>query len=160
MSESGFEIVALRDVRIRARDGVALATNVFLPGRDGATAPGRFPTVVARTPYGKDFGTAAALPAAFVPHGYAVVVQDVRGRYGSEGRWRPHADDGPDGQDLLAWIAAQPWSDGGVGMVGTSYVGGTQHALALAGSPHLKALVPVDAMSNPGRFGIRHAGAF
>ncbi len=123
-------------------------------------APGRFPTVVARTPYGKDFGTAAALHTHFVPYGYAVVIQDVRGRYGSEGRWRPLSDDGADGADLLAWIAAQPWSDGKAGMVGTSYVGGTQHALAIAGSPHLAALVPVDAMSNPGRFGIRHAGAF
>ena len=155
-----FEIVAQRDLMVEARDGVRLATNLFLPGRDGAAAPGRFPTVVARTPYGKDFGTAAALHTHFVPDGYAVVIQDVRGRYGSEGRWRPLSDDGADGADLLAWIAAQPWSDGKVGMVGTSYVGGTQHALAIAGSPHLAALVPVDAMSNPGRFGIRHAGAF
>ena len=160
MSGPPFEIVARRDLMVDVRDGVRLATNVFLPGRDGGAAPGRFPTVVARTPYGKDFGTAAALPTHFVPYGYAVVVQDVRGRYGSEGRWRPLSDDGPDGADLLAWIAAQPWSDGRVGMVGTSYVGGTQHALAIEGSPHLAALVPVDAMSNPGRFGIRHAGAF
>ena len=96
----------------------------------------------------------------FVPHGYAVVIQDVRGRYGSEGSWRPLSDDGADGADLLAWIASQPWSDGKVGMVGTSYVGGTQHAVALKGSPHLAAMVPVDAMSNPGQFGIRHGGAF
>jgi uncharacterized protein len=155
-----FEIVERRNLMVEARDGVRLATNVFLPGRSGTVAQGRFPTVVARTPYGKDLGTAAALHAAFVPHGYAVAIQDVRGRYGSEGRWRPLRDDGADGADLLAWIAAQPWSDGKVGMVGTSYVGGTQHALALAGSPHLAALVPVDAMSNPGRFGIRNGGAF
>ena len=160
MSDAPFEIVEQRDLMVAVRDGVRLAANVFLPGRDGAVTQGRFPTVVARTPYGKDFGTAAALPTHFVPHGYAVVVQDVRGRYGSEGRWRPLSDDGPDGADLLAWIARQAWSDGKVGMVGTSYVGGTQHALAIEGSPHLAALVPVDAMSNPGRFGIRHAGAF
>ena len=160
MNERSFAAVTHHDLMVEARDGVRLATNVFLPGHDGAPAPRRFPTVVARTPYGKDFGTAAALPTHFVPYGYAVVIQDVRGRYGSEGRWRPLSDDGADGADLLAWIAAQPWSDGKVGMVGTSYVGGTQHALAIAGSPHLAALVPVDAMSNPGRFGIRHAGAF
>ncbi len=155
-----FEIVSRRDLMVVMRDGVRLATNVFLPGRAGEVAPGRFPTVVARTPYGKDFEGEAALQTHFVPHGYAVVVQDVRGRYGSEGHWRPLADDGRDGADLLAWIAAQPWSDGKAGMVGTSYVGGTQHALAIEGSPHLAALVPVDAMSNPGRFGIRYAGAF
>jgi len=158
--EEPFETAERRDLMLKMRDGVRLATNVFLPGCGGAVASGRYPTVVARTPYGKDFGTAAALAAHFVPHGYAVAIQDVRGRYGSEGRWRPLSDDGRDGADLLAWIAEQPWSDGKVGMVGTSYVGGTQHALALEGSPHLVALVPVDAMSNPGRFGIRYAGAF
>jgi uncharacterized protein len=160
VSDPAFDIVEQLDLMIEARDGVRLATHVFLPGHDGSPALGRFPTVVARTPYGKDFGTAAALPTHFVPYGYAVVVQDVRGRYQSEGRWRPLSDDGPDGADLLAWIASQPWSDGKVGMVGTSYVGGTQHALAIEGSLHLAALVPVDAMSNPGWFGIRHAGAF
>jgi len=155
-----YEFIEQRDLHIAMRDGVRLATNVFLPSRDGEIAPGRFPAVVARTPYGKDFGLVATLHRRFVPHGYAFVVQDVRGRYGSEGRWRPLRDDGADGVDLLAWIAAQPWSDGQCGMIGTSYVGGTQHALALAGSPHLAAMVPVDAMSNPGQFGIRHAGAF
>ena len=159
--EEPFEIIARRDLMVAMPDGVRLATNVFLPGRGGEAAAGRVATVLARTPYGKDFGIAtAALPGAFVPHGYAVVVQDVRGRYASEGRWRPLADDGADGAALLAWIAAQPWSDGKVATVGTSYVGGTQHALAIAGSPHLAAMVPVDAMSNPGVFGIRHAGAF
>jgi putative CocE/NonD family hydrolase len=160
VSDHPLQALEQRDLMIEVRDGVRLATNVFLPSVDGGVAQGRFPAIVARTPYGKDFGTAAALPTHFVAHGYAVVVQDVRGRYGSEGRWRPLSDDGRDGADLLAWVARQPWSDGKVGMVGTSYVGGTQHALAIEGSPHLAALVPVDAMSNPGRFGIRHAGAF
>ncbi|HTX49123.1 MAG TPA: CocE/NonD family hydrolase [Caulobacteraceae bacterium] len=160
MAEDRFEIVEQRDLHVGMRDGVRLATNVFLPGRAGEVAAGRFPTVLARTPYGKDFGVIATLHRRFTPRGYAFVVQDVRGRYGSEGRWRPLSDDGDDGVDLLAWIAAQPWSDGKVGTIGTSYVGGTQHALALKGSPHLAAMVPVDAMSNPGQFGIRHAGAF
>jgi len=155
-----FEIIEQRDLQVGMRDGVRLATNVFLPGRDRRVAAGQYPAVVARTPYGKDFGTIATLHTHFVPFGYAVVIQDVRGRYGSEGRWRPLSDDGRDGADLLAWIAAQTWSNGRCGTVGTSYVGGTQHALALEGSPHLAAMVPVDAMSNVGLFGIRHAGAF
>src|SRR5581483_10203938 len=115
-----FEIVAQRDVRVATPDGVRLATNVFLPGRGGAVAEGRFATVLARTPYGKDFGTATLLAPQFVPYGYVFVIQDVRGRYGSEGRWRPLADDGADGAALLAWIAAQPWSNGKVGTIGTS----------------------------------------
>jgi hypothetical protein len=118
-----YEIVVTRDVILPARDGIRLATNVYVPGRGGATA-GRFPTIVERTPYNKD--TAAdALTGYFVPRGYAVVMQDIRGRYKSEGRWRPIQDDGPDGADLLKWIASQPWSNGKVGTVGTSYNYGT-----------------------------------
>jgi len=160
VSQPAFEIVERRDVMVAMRDGVRLATDLHLPGRDADVAPGRFAAVVARTPYGKGLGKIAALPGFFVAHGYAVVIQDVRGRFASQGSWRPLADDGRDGADLLAWITAQSWSDGRVGMVGTSYVGGTQHAVALEGAAALKAMVPVDAMSNVGAFGIRHGGAF
>ena len=143
---------------VAARDGVRLATDVYVPGHGGAT-PARFPTIVERTPYNKD-GAADALTKYFVPRGYVVVVQDVRGRYESEGTWRPIRDDGPDGADLLKWIAEQPWSNGKVGTVGTSYAGATQHAIAITNAPSLAAMVPVDAMSNYGQFGIRHNGAF
>jgi len=68
--------------------------------------------------------------------------------------------DAEDGVDTCAWIAAQPWSDGKVGMFGTSYAGGTQHAVALEGSPHLATVIPVDAVSNMGWQGIRNGGAF
>jgi hypothetical protein len=156
-----YEIVEQRDVMVTARDGVALATNLYFPGRDGAPAAGRFPTIVRRTPYGKDCTPQRGMFwRRLTPAGYVVVVQDVRGRFGSGGRWRPLRDDGADGADLLAWIAAQPWSNGKVGTVGTSYDGATQHALAIEGAPALAAMVPVDAMSNPGRHGMRNGGAF
>ncbi len=156
-----YEIVEQRDVMVRARDGVLLATNIYFPGRGGAPAPGRFPTVVRRTPYGKDCTMQRGMFwRRLTPAGYVVVVQDVRGRYGSGGRWDPIRDDGRDGADLLAWIAAQPWSNGKVGTVGTSYDGATQHALALHGAPALAAMIPVDAMSNAGRHGMRNGGAF
>jgi putative CocE/NonD family hydrolase len=157
-SPGPFEIVIHRDVMVAARDGVRLATDVYLPARNGAVSSG-VPAIVERTPYNKERGT-DALVNFFVPRGYAVVFQDVRGRYRSEGRWRPITDDGPDGADLLKWIAAQPWSNGKVGMVGTSYAGATQHAVGITGAPALAALVPVDAMSNGGYVGIRHNGAF
>lgn len=144
----------MRDVMVAARDGVKLATDVYLPA-----ANGRFPAIVERTPYNKT-GVSPALIDYYVSRGYAVVLQDVRGRYGSEGRWRPIRDDGPDGADLLKWIGEQPWSNGKVGSMGTSYGGATQHAMAIANAPNLAAMVPVDAMSNPGRFGVRHNGAF
>src|SRR5579862_3681591 len=120
---------------VAARDGVQLATNLYVPGRDGAPAAGRFPAVVRRTPYGKDFTLQRGMFwRRLTPAGYVVVVQDVRGRFSSGGRWRPLRDDGADGADLIAWIAAQPWSNGKVGTIGTSYEGATQHALAIAGA--------------------------
>jgi putative CocE/NonD family hydrolase len=157
-ADERYEIVAMRNVMVAARDGVRLATDVYAPGRGGTTT-GRFPTLVERTPYNKD-GSADNLTAYFVPRGYVVVLQDVRGRYRSEGKWRPIRDDGTDGADLLKWIAEQPWSNGKVGTVGTSYGGATQHAIGIANAPSLAAMVPVDAMSNCGQFGIRHNGAF
>jgi len=157
-TSSQYEISVTRNVMVAARDGVRLGTDVYLPVRDGSISS-RFPTIVERTPYNKD--TAAdTVVHYFVPRGYAVVYQDVRGRYRSEGRWRPIQDDGPDGADLFKWIVAQPWSNGKVGTVGTSYAGATQHAIGITNAPGLTAMVPVDAMSDYGRFGIRHNGAF
>ena len=86
-------------------------------------------------------------------------MQDVRARYKSEGHWRPIRDDPNDGFDTAKWIGEQPWSDG-IGTIGTSYDGATQHALAIADAPYVKAMIPVDAMSNFGRYGVRHNGAF
>jgi len=157
-SEAPLDILVHRHVMVAARDGIRLATDVYLPARNGVVL-NRVPAIVERTPYNKDRGP-DALVNFFVPRGYAVVLQDVRGRYRSEGRWRPITDDGPDGADLLKWIAEQSWSSGKVGMVGTSYAGATQHAVGITNAPALAALVPVDAMSDPGYFGVRHNGAF
>ncbi len=119
------------------RDNVRLDTNVFHPAGSG-----RFPTVLLRTPYGKG----PDLPAgyqSFINHGYAVVMQDVRGRYSSGGVFDVLYQEGPDGYDTLNWIAAQPWSDGKVGMIGGSYLGIAQWQVALLNNPHLKAIFPV-----------------
>jgi hypothetical protein len=157
-STAQYDIVTARHVMVAARDGVKLATDVYRPAKNGLPVEGRFPTILQRTPYNKERD--AALADYFVPRGYVVILQDVRGRYRSEGRWRPIADDPNDGADTAAWIVQQPWSDGGVGTVGTSYAGATQHALAIAGAPGLKTMIPVDAMSNTGHYGVRHNGAF
>lgn len=123
-------------VRVAMRDGIHLDTNIFLP-----LSGTRWPTILVRTPYSKGSGLLAGYQT-FIDHGYAVVVQDIRGRYGSEGVFNPMAREGPDGSDTINWIAKQPWSDGSVGMSGGSYLGFAQWEAALENNPHLKAIFP------------------
>ncbi|MGC3970897.1 MAG: CocE/NonD family hydrolase [Pirellulales bacterium] len=154
-----YEVEVEADVPAAMRDGVRLSADVYHPLHDGKRLAEKSPVILIRTPYGKGGGKS---PDAlyFASHGYRVVVQDTRGRYKSEGVWRWLSDDGPDGVDTAAWIAQQPWATGRIGMMGGSYVGGTQHAVAMAGSPHLTTVIPVDAVSNMGRQSMRNAGAF
>jgi putative CocE/NonD family hydrolase len=130
-------IVKQLQVPVAMRDGVRLSTNAYVPSEHG-----RFPTILVRTPYNKDSAYSAGYQA-FVDHGYAVVLQDVRGRYASEGAFQPLTQEISDGDDTLNWIARQTWSDGKVGMIGGSYSGITQWKAALSGNPHLKAIFPV-----------------
>lgn len=121
--------------RVPMRDGVKLATDIWLP--TGAVRP--LPCVFIRTPYGRQ--NSGNSYRRFVQRGYAVVIQDVRGRSGSEGDWEPLTCETEDGSDTLDWIAAQFWCDGNIGMIGGSYLGYVQWAAAASGNPHLKALV-------------------
>jgi putative CocE/NonD family hydrolase len=148
------DIQVQRDVMVAMRDGVALATDIYLP----AGRTDRLPVILTRLPYNKN-GTKSN-GEYFAANGYAFVVQDCRGRYASEGVWHWMTDDGPDGADCAAWIAKQPWSNGKIGMIGTSYAGGTQHAMALEKVPQLVTVIPVDAVANMGRQSMRNAGAF
>ena len=150
--ESGIQVE--KNVMVAMRDGVKLATDVYLPV--GNTA--KLPVILTRLPYNKD--GAKSFGEYFAAHGYAFVAQDTRGRYASQGVWHWMTDDGMDGAACAAWISAQPWSNGKIGMVGTSYVGGTQHAMALEKVPQLTTVIPVDAVSNMGRQSMRNAGAF
>lgn len=147
-------VAVQKDVMVSMRDGVKLATDVYLP----AKFDGKLPVILTRTPYNKS--GAKKHGEYFAQHGYAFVAQDTRGRYKSEGVWHWMTDDGIDGSDCASWIIQQPWSDGKIGMIGTSYVGGTQHAMALAGAPGLATVIPVDAVSNCGVQSMRNAGAF
>ena len=147
------------DVMIAMRDGTQLATDIYRPAERGKPRSGRFPVLLMRTPYHKDTRP-ASFASQFAAAGYVVIVQDVRGRYKSQGHWRPWYDDGRDGFDTTAWIGRQPWSNGTIGTLGTSYEGGTQQALAIANAPHLTTMIPLFSVSNVGRYGIRHNGAF
>jgi putative CocE/NonD family hydrolase len=156
-----YEVSWQHNVMVPMRDGVRLAADVYLPAKDGQPLAERWPTILMRTPYGKGPATKGHSDGHyFARHGYAVVFQDTRGRYASEGTWRMLLDDGPDGFDTAEWIARQSWSNGKIGTIGTSYVGGTQHALAMTRSPHLTTVIPVDAMSNLGYASMRNGGAF
>src|SRR5450432_2777571 len=159
-TEMRYEVVTMKNVMVAMRDGVKLATDIYRPGANGAAAEGKFPVLLERTPYGKGGAPATGAATYFVSRGYVVVAQDVRGRYQSEGRWRPIVDDPNDGSDTAAWIGAQPWCDGGIGTMGSSYGGATQHALAIGNAPFVKAMIPRNAMSDFGMYGVRHNGAF
>ena len=136
------------DVPVAMRDGVVLRADVLRPGGDG-----RFPTLVYRTPYGAHDGDRGLHDVQrAVERGYAVVVQDVRGRYRSDGEFRPYEHEGRDGYDTIEWAARQPWSDGNVGTFGLSYPGAVQWLAAMESPPHLKAMVPAMTFSTPQNF--------
>ena len=127
------------------RDGAVLYADVYRP--DG---PGPFPTVLQRTPYDKSGPLATQMldPLKVAQNGFALVIQDTRGRFTSEGEFYCFVDDIEDGYDTVEWAASQPWSNGRIGMVGASYVGATQWLAATTRPPHLVTLVPNVTASN------------
>ncbi|HEV2233957.1 MAG TPA: CocE/NonD family hydrolase [Terriglobia bacterium] len=151
--------VVEKNVMVTMRDGVRLATDLYFPARNGVRLEGKFPAIMERTPYNKS-GVGSGWAPYFASRGYVSIGQDTRGRYNSEGVWHMMTDDVPDGFDMASWIVKQPWSDGHFGMIGTSYPGGTQHAMAESNPPGLSALVPVCPVADTGYFGMRNGGAF
>jgi len=176
MPEDGpYGIRLQADEMVPMRDGVRLATDVYLPTRDGEVVPGPWPVILERTPYGKGRPSRserslaepdrakerAEVAELFVRRGYAVVYQDVRGRYGSEGEYRKYLDDADDGYDCCAWILEQSWCDGAIGTMGLSYAAHTQGALASAGAPGVAAMfLDSGGFANAYQGGIRQGGAF
>ena len=159
-----------RQNMIAMRDGTRLATDIYRP----IGLKGTLPTILIRTPYsrkpyrksprdGAEFSTTAHF---FASQGYVVAVQDVRGKFDSEGIFIPQAGDAEDGYDSVEWLAKQPWSNGKIGGYGCSYSGDVQILMAQAKPPHLEALIPQAAGSAIGSadgryryFGVRIGGA-
>ena len=145
------------------RDGIRLATDVYRPARDGELVEGRYPTILCRTPYDKTDKRYSEIADFFVPRGYSVCLQDCRDRYRSEGTGEyfhaatPH--EGEDGYDTVEWIAAQRWSNGRVGTVGSSFAGITQVRMALERPPHLTAIWPDVVPTNSYQHQSREGGA-
>jgi uncharacterized protein len=140
-------------VTMKTRDGVTLRADLYWPG-----AEGKYPTLLQRTPYNKENAAEFARKAA--ARGYLVVVQDVRGRYSSDGEWYTFKHESEDGYDAVEWAAALPRSDGRVGMFGGSYVGATQMLAAIAHPPHLAGICPVVTASNYHENWTYQGGAF
>ena len=133
---------------IPMRDGVVLRADIMRPDTGGP-----FPTLVYRTPYGKTAAeTAYTTFRKAVERGYAVVIEDVRGRYASDGEFNAYFNEGRDGYDTIEWAANQPWSNGAVGTFGLSYPGAVQWLAAVEHPPHLKAMVPAMTFSTPQYF--------
>ena len=168
------DCIVLRDVMVPMRDGVRLATDVVLPARDGAALPGPFPTLLYRTPYDKNAArqseisvanrtprTNLEIAAGMARAGFAVLNQDCRGRFGSEGVFQKYLGEGWDGADTLDWARAQPWCAGRFGTFGLSYSAHVQTALALERPEGLEAMfLDSGGFWNAYQGGVRRGGAF
>jgi putative CocE/NonD family hydrolase len=142
ISQPKFEVKVEAATKIAMRDGVKLATDIYLP-----QAEGKVPVILIRTPYKKEMGEIQG--RYYARRGYAVAIQDCRGRFGSEGVWEPFINEPKDGYDAVEWLAAQPWSNGKVGMIGGSYVGWVQWWAASERPPHLVTIIPNVAPPDP-----------
>lgn len=145
-SEKGVQLASKtvtvqRGITIPMRDGLELVADLYLPPTDGP-----YPTLLQRTPYHRQ--SSPAFPLLAAERGFAVVMQDTRGRYDSPGIFRPFVHEADDGHDTCAWIIGQSWSNGRIGMFGGSYVGLTQWQAALAQSPGLEAISPAITASD------------
>jgi putative CocE/NonD family hydrolase len=135
-------VVVEHDVGMKTREGITLRADIYRPKADG-----KFPVLLKRTPYSKDKDNADfATHAAAL--GYVVIIQDVRGRFASEGEWYPFKFERFDGYDTVEWAAALPFTNGKVGMFGNSYVGATQLLAAMTHPPHLAGIMPGLTASN------------
>jgi uncharacterized protein len=152
-ANDAYAVTFERDALVVMRDGIKLYADVFRPD-----AAGKFPVLLQRTPYDKNHGTEFGLKAA--AQGYVVIIEDVRGRFASEGEWYPFKNEMNDGYDTVEWAAALPYSSGQVGMFSGSYDGATQMLAAIGHPPHLAGLFPFVTASNYHENWTYQGGAF
>ena len=154
-----YDAICQSNVMVPMRDGVRLATDIYLPALNGQPASGKFPIILERTPYDKAGSGNVTNGTYYARRGYVCAIQDVRGRFVSEGEWYPFAKEAPDGYDTVEWLAAQEWSDGQVGTMGASYCGSDQSALATLNPPHLSTMIVAVGASNYYHCSMRQNGA-
>jgi predicted acyl esterase len=171
VSQPRFGMIEQRNQFVTMRDGVRIACDIFRPD-----APGKFPALLSCSLYGKDVqkvtderrplsprhgngGQEAGDTVFFVKRGYVHVIADVRGSGDSEGEYNFQGpDEQKDGYELIEWIAAQPWCDGNVGMLGMSYFAVVQNLIATTQPPHLKAIAPYEAYTDRYRHSVYQGG--
>jgi putative CocE/NonD family hydrolase len=154
-----YNVILKSNVMIKMHDGVCLATDIYFPALRGQLVTGEFPVILERTPYDKAAAGNVTNGNYFAQRGYVCAIQDVRGRFNSEGEWYPFAKEAPDGYDTVEWLAAQQWCNGKVGTMGGSYCGSDQSALATLNPPHLATMIVAVGASNYYHCSMRQNGA-
>ncbi len=159
--QGDYEVSVRRSIMVPMRDGVELSTDLYFPEGAGD----KLPVILLRTPYDKNnyWRSERGAPYIFGKHGYAVAVQDKRGKFESyQGRYAMYNRDGLDGYDTVDWLAAQSWSNGKVGTYGCSYLGDVQILQSRHRNPHLTAMVPQHSGGSYGAIDgrVRYGGIF
>ena len=157
--EPEYEVVVTTNAMVPMRDGVRLATDIHRPAKRGVAVSEPLPVILQRTPYNKAQLDTAELCQYFVQRGYVFAVQDCRGCFASEGELYFLAQEPNDGYDAVEWIAQQPWCNGKIGTMGTSYLAWTQSALATQAPPHLTCMFPNMGGANAYTSSVRQGGA-
>ena len=158
-----YGVTVHHDRQVPMRDGIRLATDVYRPSDpdDGTVDEQPHPALLVRTPYDKrDRDRVEGWGTYFAERGYVVAIQDVRGRYASEGDFVHLVNEPEDGYDTVAWLAEEPYCDGQVGTMGTSYMAWVQRALATLDPPGLAAMFVNQGAANGWEATLRHNGAF
>ncbi|MCE5316088.1 MAG: CocE/NonD family hydrolase [Parachlamydia sp.] len=135
-----YRVLIEKDVKVSMLDGIALYADIYRPEKRG-----KYPVMIARTPYNKKGGINSykEFSELFASQGYVVVIQDVRGKHASEGRFLPYFNEALDGHATITWAGTAPWSNGKVALVGTSYLGSCAWLATQYANPHLRTIVPL-----------------
>ncbi|HMK54832.1 MAG TPA: CocE/NonD family hydrolase [Methanobacteriaceae archaeon] len=141
-NQTNYTFKTMVGLETQMRDGVKLISDVWMPQPDG-----KYPVILIRTPYGRSapYMNYTAMGEYFASHGYVFMVQDVRGKGDSQGDFNFLFQEGQDGYDTIEWAANQPWANGKVGMMGSSYMGADQWLAAREKPPHLTCIAPTSA---------------
>ena len=157
-SAQEYDVVVQRDVGIDMADGATLFADIYFPALNGEQLTGEWPVLLERSPYDKGRVVHSANGRFFAKRGYVAVVQDVRGRYTSDGEFEFLRNEAADGEATMEWLAAQEWC-GPIGTLGISYTTATQQALAVRHPEKLTTQALFDGPYNYFRQTMRHGGA-